>query len=258
MTMRLAVFSDIHGNLTALDAVLNDLDSVGAVDQIWCLGDVVAWGTRPTECVARLRALQDEHGDERFKLIGGNTDRYLVTGKRPSQRPAQDESQFTSYQVKISQRDALLNWAMARLSWDDYEFLSKTIGRELYKQVDGYGDVIGFHGIPGDDDGLALRPDSPQEEAQDALLDRAGRLALAGHTHLVMDRALGDWRVINPGSVGLSFTNPRFAEWALLTFEGDSVTVDFRTVGYDLQAVIADMDTVRYPHPEWLLGFINK
>lgn len=52
--MRVAVLSDIHSNLAALDAVLAD---AGAVDAVWCLGDVVGYGPEPNECIERLRAL---------------------------------------------------------------------------------------------------------------------------------------------------------------------------------------------------------
>ncbi|MGB7337350.1 MAG: metallophosphoesterase family protein, partial [Phototrophicaceae bacterium] len=214
--MRLAVFSDIHGNLTAFDAVLADLASVGEVDLIWCLGDIAAWGTRPAECVAKLRELHEHYGKDKFKVIGGNTDRYLVTGKRPEARSANDEEGFQKRQVNFAQRDNLLNWALSQFTWEDYEFIAKTIGRELYTRVDGYGDVIGYHAIPGDDDATSLNLDTPQEEAEDALLDRSGRLAIGGHTHKVMDRTLGNWRVLNPGSVGLSFTDAHYAEWMLI------------------------------------------
>ncbi len=255
--MRLAVISDIHGNLPAFEAVLDDLNSIGEVDLIWCLGDYAAWGTRPAECVTKLRELHEQYGKDKFKVIGGNTDRYLVTGKRPAVPSAKDEEGFQKRKANFTQRDTLLNWTLDQLSWDDYEFVAKTIGRELHHRVDDYGDVIGYHGIPGDDDAVSLKPDTPQEEAQDALLDRAGRLAIGGHTHLVMDRKLGNWRVINPGSVGLSFTDINFAEWAIVTFEDDNAEVDFRKVPYDLQAFKDDMVTVNYPHPEWLLRFLK-
>jgi len=255
MPMRLAVLSDIHGNLTAFEAVLNDLNSVGDVDLIWCIGDYAAWGTRPAECVAKLRELHEHYGKDKFKVIGGNTDRYIITGKRPEIPAAKDEDGLQKRQSSFRQRDDLLNWALEQLSWEDYEFLAKTIGRELHTRVPGYGDVIGYHGIPGDDDSISLKPDTPQEEAEDALLDRSGKLAIGGHTHLVMDRVLGNWRVINPGSIGISFTDINYAEWALITFEGESAEVDFRKVSYDLKSVLADMETVNYPHPEWLLRF---
>src|SRR5215510_1606230 len=57
--MRLAVISDIHGNLAALEAVLYDLESLGGADLTWCLGDLAAFGPRPAECIRRIKALAE-------------------------------------------------------------------------------------------------------------------------------------------------------------------------------------------------------
>lgn len=255
--MRLAILSDIHGNLHALNAVLDDLASVGEIDLFWALGDYAAFGTRPAESVAKLRELQAQHGEKKFKVIGGNTDRYIVTGKRPETPPAKDAESFAKRPAAYQESDDLHNWALSKLSWEDYEFLAKSLGREVSTQVEGYGRVIGFHAIPGDDEPRSLRPDTPDEEAADALLDRSGRLAIAAHTHTMMDRTLGNWRVINVGSVGMSFTDIHYAEWGLVTFENGEAHVDFRRVSYDMQALIADIEAVGYPHPDWLLRRIK-
>jgi predicted phosphodiesterase len=252
--MRLAILSDIHGNLHALEAVLNDLASMGEIDLFWCLGDYAVFGTRPAECVAKLRELQAQYGEKKFKLIGGNTDRYIITGKRPEIPAAKDADAFAKRASSYQERDDIHNWTLSKLSWEDYEFVAKTLGRELFTRVEDYGEVIGFHAIPGDDEPRSLRPEVPDEEAADALLDRAGRLAIAGHTHTVMDRILGNWRVINPGSIGMSFTDIHFAEWALINFENGEAQVDFRRVPYDMQALIADVSASGYPHPNWLLS----
>ena len=73
--MRLAVLSDIHGNLLALEAVLRDLKQSGGADQTWILGDLCVCGPFPVECLQQIRDLP--HTD----VISGNTDRYLVTGE---------------------------------------------------------------------------------------------------------------------------------------------------------------------------------
>jgi predicted phosphodiesterase len=252
--MRLALLSDIHGNWMAFEAVLQDLATMGEIDLFWCLGDYAAFGTRPAECVAKLRELQAHHGEKKFKLIGGNTDRYIVTGKRPERPPAKDAESFAKRAASHQESDDLHNWALSKLSWEDYEFVAKTLGKELFTRVDDYGEVIGFHAIPGNDEPTSLKPDSPDEEAADALLDRSGRLAFAGHTHLVMDRILGNWRVVNPGSIGLSNTDFHFAEWAIVSFENGEAQVDFRRVPYDIQAVLDDISASGYPHPNWLLN----
>ncbi len=250
--MRLAVFADIHGNQMAFEAMLNDLNSIGAVDLMWCLGDLAAFGARPAECLQQLQALQEQHGKDKFKIIGGNVDRYLVTGERMAAPPAKDEDGLKRRVVARRAQDMILNWNLAQLSFADYEFMTKIIGRELHHTVEGYGTVIGVHAVPGSDEPIAFRHDAPPEEALDALLDRNGRLALAGHTHHRMDRDLGAWRIINPGSVGISFTQPGMAEWALLTFEGDTLHVDLRAVPYDIEAVLADAAANGFPELDWL------
>lgn len=245
--MRLAVLSDIHGNATALEAVLADLESLGGFDLLWCLGDLAAFGARPAECVARVRGLIEQHGKEKVQVIGGNTDRYLVTGERMPTSPAKDEAGFSRRANSFAERDAVLNWNLSQLTWEDYEFLKNILGRELWHEVPGYGAILGVHAVPGADEPNSLRPDSPDEEALDALLDREGRLALAGHTHLRMDRQVGGWRVVNPGSVGLSLSTTGKAEWAMLTFAAGDVQVDLRAVPYDVEAAIADAAAAGYP-----------
>lgn len=250
--MRLAVISDIHGNIPALETVIDDLKSVGEVDLIWCLGDLAATGGQPHECIQRVKELKEAYGKDKFKVIGGNTDRYLVTGERFPMKPVKEEEQFTAFRDNLVNMGITYNWTMEQLTWDDYEFLSKILRRELHHQVKGYGDVIGFHAIPGNDEALSFLPDTDDEEANDALLDRAGKLAICGHTHMVMDRQVGSWRVVNPGSVGLSASNPGYAEWGLFTFEDGDVTVDLRKLPFDVNATLAQWEANGYPLMDWI------
>src|SRR5215472_1559195 len=76
--MRVAIFSDIHGNVIALDAVLKDIESQGGVDQFWVLGDLAALGPSPAQTLERLASLPNA------RIVRGNTDRYVYTG---SDRP---------------------------------------------------------------------------------------------------------------------------------------------------------------------------
>jgi hypothetical protein len=147
---------------------------------------------------------------------------------------------------------------MEQLAFEDYEFLAKLPG-ECELRVDGYGYVIGYHGTPGNDEGF-LTPDTDEEEAADALLDREGRLGIGGHIHVQMDRTLErvNWRVINVGSIGMSFDMPGKAQWGLFTFENDDVTVDLRAVPYDMEAVIADFQTVGVPDPAWSAARLRR
>lgn len=255
--MKLAVLSDIHGNLVALEAALADLQAAGPVDRVWVLGDLAAFGPRPQACVQRIRDLEaswhEQHGKESFAVIGGNTDRYMVTGERFRISPPEDENGLHSYIAGLQPRDDMLNWNTAQLDWTSYDYLKQRLGRETRLYVAGYGHVIGYHATPGDDESNALRPDTPDEEAADALLDREGRLGIGGHTHLQMDRDLGRWRAVNVGSVGFAFDQPGKACWGLFTFDdAGGLSVDLRAVPYDVDAAIADLEAAGHPHPAWL------
>ena len=95
-------------------------------------------------------------------------------------------------------------------------------------------------------------PTSSEEIAADALLDREGRIMLAGHTHLKMDRMVKRWRVLNPGSVGMSFSEPGMVEWLLLTVTPEGVETDFRALPYDMESMLADAATTSYPELDFL------
>lgn len=254
--MRLAVLADIHGNLTALDAALQDLESVGSVDYIWVLGDLAAMGARPAACVQRVQELVAQHDEGQVKVIGGNADRYLITGERLPSSAAGDEDSFRQLSRTWQDRDTVLNWAVSQLSYDDYNYLKGLLGKEITLKVDGYGRVIGYHAIPGDDE-FFLTPETPDEIALDAVLDREGRLGIGGHIHRQMDRDLGRWRLVNVGSVGMSFEVPGQAQWGLFTFENGAVTVDLRRVTYNVDDAAIDLQNAGHPLPEWFLRYLR-
>ncbi|HWK03137.1 MAG TPA: metallophosphoesterase, partial [Puia sp.] len=76
--MKIALLADIHGNAIALEAVLADITRKGGVDGYWILGDLVALGPDPNGVLQQLMHLPE------LRLIRGNTDRYVVSGDRPS------------------------------------------------------------------------------------------------------------------------------------------------------------------------------
>lgn len=258
--MRLAVLSDIHGNLTALETALADLQAQGGADVTWFLGDFAAFGPRPAECIQRIKALVDAVKDDEQKkgtirVIHGNTDRYLVYGSREAAaQPAKDADEFLKLRDHIRTINQRLIWCADQLGFEDYEFLAKLPGETSLK-VDGYGYVIGYHGTPGDDEGKAITPATSDEEAADALLDREGRLGIGGHIHVQMDRIVRDWRVVNVGSVGFpTDANAGKAEYGIFTFADGEVQVDLRAIPYDVEAVIADSAARGNPATEFLAG----
>jgi predicted phosphodiesterase len=242
--MRLAVLSDIHGNYAALQAVLADLEAAGGADTIWVLGDLVAFGPAPLDCLTAVRNLP-----EGTKVIRGNTDRELITGQRPYRELT--EENWSSFADMVAERNASYDWTLRQLAWEDADYLLK-LPSEVDLEVEGYGWVVGFHAVPGNDEVIML-PDADEDDLRDQLSDRAGRLALCGHTHRPTDRDLGRWRWVNPGSIGFPFDGDQRAAYAIITFEGDTATLDQRRVAYDVQAVIDDLKAKNHPAASWAI-----
>jgi len=255
--MRLAVISDIHGNLVALETILDDLAQAAPVDLTWCLGDLAAFGPRPAECIRRIKALSEVDEGKTFRVIGGNTDRYLVHGERMRVPSAQDEAEFAQYAQNLVDRDTILNWNFAQMDWECYQFLKSTLRRELVKDVEGYGLALGYHAIPGDDEAFLL-PNTPVEQAVDYFLDREGRFGVGGHTHRQMDRTIGRWRVVNVGSIGMSYDHPGVAQYGIFTFENGEVQVELRNIPYDVEAAISDLESANHPLPHWFASRIRS
>ncbi|NOG49305.1 MAG: metallophosphoesterase [Chloroflexi bacterium] len=176
---------------TALNVVLDDLAASGPFDVTWCLGDLAAFGPRPLECVDVIRRLAETDEGKTFKVIGGNTDRYLIGGERLRVGAAQDEAELKRLAGELQTRDTMLNWSMGALDWENYKFLRTILRRELATNVPGYGVVLGFHAVPGDDEAF-LTDSTPDELVADIMLDREGRLGIGGHTHR-QAQPLGRW-----------------------------------------------------------------
>lgn len=246
--MRLAILSDIHGNLHALETALADLKAAGGAEMLWLLGDYAAMGARPRECIQRMMALAEEWGEGKIGFVRGNTDRYLV--KAGAARPAKVENAeaFAEFVTGARHWTDNLLWGLEQLTFAEYEWLTKLRG-ELDIHAPDYGWVIGYHGTPGDDEGY-LFPDTPVTTADDMLLDREGRLGIGGHIHEQMDRPLTRWRVINVGSVGMSFDKPGYAEYGIFSFDGGDVQVDLRAIPYDVEAAAADLYAAGFPNAD--------
>ena len=217
--MRIAVVSDVHGNLPALEAVLAEVEREG-VDLVVSGGDV-AMGPMPAECVDALRAL------ERVVWVRGNADR----GAAPPQ-----------YEPTV-------RWVRQRLGEERWELLS---GAPLTARadVDGLGGVLCFHGTPRSDQEILTKV-SPEGRVAEALAGVAERVAVHGHTHVQYDREVAGRRVVNAGSVGSPYEGRRGAFWALLGPE-----VELRRTEYDVEAAVEAIRATGYPGAEELVGWL--
>jgi predicted phosphodiesterase len=246
---RLAVLSDIHGNLPALEAVLADVQARGLPDAAWVLGDLAAFCPWPTETLARLRALPN------VAFLQGNTDRYLVTGRRPV-FPVHSADDWATMPARLTARDANFHWTVERLSFADYEFL-RDLPARLEMDVPGYGRVAAVH-ANAEDDETPLPPDAPDDRVYAFFSGLEARLTLYGHTHRPVDRTVDGIRIVNDGSVGLPLDGDPRPAYALLDFEGGRCDVTIHRVVYDREAVIGELERVEHPGREWVNGILRE
>jgi putative phosphoesterase len=186
-----AVLSDIHGALPALEAVLAEPD-VQTADQIVVTGDIAA-GPLPVQTLDVLVSL-----GEHVTWVRGNADRELVAVARGMQ---------SEYDVS--------NWAGQQLRPDQVELLDG-LPHPVTFEVDGFGPVLFCHGTPRDDDEVVL-VDSALSRWSEVFadLDPAVRTVVCGHTHMPFQRMVDRRLVVNPGSLGMPYGRPG-PHWALL------------------------------------------
>jgi putative phosphoesterase len=217
--MRVAVLADIHGNLPALHAVIEEVDKAG-VDKVVLLGDI-ALGPMPSETLDRLAEMGD-----RAVWLRGNCDREIVTafdGGDPPGASRAEEASWCAALITRRHRDRL-----------DELPLSVTL------EIDGLGPTLFCHASPRRDDEMLL-VDSPLEQWEAALSGVSTQVVVVGHSHMPFDRLAAGHRVVNAGSVGMPY-GPRGATWALM---GPDVTLR-RTV-YDTTAAAAVISSSRHP-----------
>lgn len=234
--MRVAVISDIHGNLHALDAVLAALDDE-APDAIWCLGDVVGYGPRPNLCCSKVAARAD-------LCLAGNHD-LGVLGALPL-----DEFSFEAAASARWTQEVLEDDARAYLEGLSPEAEVPDAGVELY------------HASPRDPvweyvlDAGSMRA---------ALEGTAAPLVLVGHSHVPLVVSLDDGRLradhapdgtkveldarllLNPGSVGQPRDGDARAAFLMLDFAAQSAS--FRRVEYSIGRTQEEIRERGLPEP---------
>jgi len=201
MTLRLALLSDIHGNVSALEAALAEIEKA-APDRVFVLGDLVQNGPRPAESLDAVMAL-DAAG---AYVIAGNTDIAVADGDYTAAFPWLDE-------VPAAQR-AAAEWAREQLSDEHIEYLRRLPAERRV----AYGDelVLGTHASPGSQT-LGLPADLDAAVTVQRATRTDARVIACGHTHVADVRELGCKLLVNPGSCGYAFDGTPDACWAMLT-----------------------------------------
>ncbi len=233
--MRYAVVADIHGNLPALEAVLDDMRRFHP-DAILAAGDHANAGPFPRETLAALRAAGGE-------LIRGNHEDYLVeytAGRWP-------------VQMRASQQWGAIRWSCAQLGVDEVQRLA-ALPKQLVMRPEHLPPIRMVHGsltrtneglVPeGSPTAAALFKEAGLVEDNQTVARPAQALAkiqenvlICGHTHIPWVEEWQGKLAFNPGSVGAPLTGSPWAQYALLTWLDGRWQADLRAVPYDLARV---------------------
>jgi len=201
-----AVISDVHGNVPALEAVLDEVLASGADVLVSC-GDLT-WGPEPTRTVEVIRSLPIP-----VAFVRGNGDRAVLELADGVRKPLSPLELWM-----------LRNHSSAAIA------LLRTFQSSVCLDVRSLGQVRFCHGSPRSDIEL-VTPATPDLRFRALASSMKESILVTGHTHLQFDRVVGQYRSINPGSVGLPYHtgSPGTAYWALLG-EG----VELRQTTYDV------------------------
>jgi len=229
--MRVAALYDIHGNLPALDAVLQ-----AGVDQVVVGGDILP-GPMPRETIRRLLEL-----DRPVHFIQGNGELAILaqmeaartgvvaywgtTSGEPLPEPYLGIYRWTAQQLRPEEEAVLRSWP-------------KTVRLEL----EGLGSVLFCHGTPRSETEIFTRLTS-EADLLPLMEGLQASVVICGHTHMPFDRMVGSTRVVNAGSVGEPYGAPG-AYWLLL---GPGVQVQHTP--YDLVKAAEHIRQTNYPHAD--------
>src|SRR2546421_4368981 len=224
---RVAAIYDIHGNLPALEAVIDQIRHAD-VDQVIVGGDVVP-GPMPRETLACLLDL-----DIPIQFIHGNSDREVLAQMTGTETPW--------YRNAPEQWREPVRWTAQQLDID-HERLLAAWPPTCRVEIRGLGETLFCHATPRNDTDCFTR-ETPDDRLLPIFEGLDVPLVICGHTHMQFDRALERLRIVNAGSVGMPFGEPG-ADWLLL-----GPDVQLRHTPYDLTAAAERIRATPYPQAQ--------
>lgn len=223
--MRIAVVSDVHGNLTALEAVLADLQEVQP-DLIVQGGDLALTGPDPVGVVDRVRELG-------WPGVIGNTDAAIVDPEtiEPPMRAFMEPTSARTREMLGEERVAWL--AALPMEWRHEELAL-------------------VHAVPGDYWDV-VRPDDSDDQLREVYGPLGSAVAVYGHIHIPYVRDLGDLAVANSGSLSLALDGDLRAKYLVV----EDGRIEHRRVSYDVEAVAARLRKIDYPNAEPIIAWLT-
>ena len=212
--MKIAVISDIHANLHALTAVINDIEKQ-QINRIFALGDYVMAGAQPIETMNFILT-------QPWEMIQGNTDKMITEFS---------EELYNTVTSSFPVMGEALKQDVTLLTQRHLTFL-KNLPAEKYIEIEG-GKIHLVHGSPRRNN-ENIYPDLMLETVEEMTNDSDADLILCGHTHIPCGYQLNNKKtVVNVGSVGRPMTSDATPCYAIIEIENGSFTIEHHFVNYD-------------------------
>ncbi len=219
--MRLAIFSDVHANLPALEAVLADIEAAN-VDARYALGDLVGYAPWPNEVLERIRTAA-------IPVVMGNYDDGTGFDR------AECGCAYT-HPVERALGDAGFAWTKAYTSAENRAWL-RTLAPQIRFEADGSRFLL-VHGSPRRMNEY-LYEDKPDETFARIAAAADADVIVCGHTHRPYNKRVGGTRFVNVGSAGKPKDGDMRGCWTLIETGPEGIAVELRRVAYDVDAAAA-------------------
>jgi len=229
--MKIAAISDIHGNIEALNAVIDDINREN-IEKIFVLGDLSVGGPDPDAVIDRLQELS---ADMDITFILGNTDEMILKA---------NENEGSNYYPGDPTMKEAVKYCQRVLQDNHLRFLASLPEKRTLKF--GNLDLLLVHGSPRSI-GENIYPDLDESKVQEMIQGQEEDIIFCGHTHLPVVYRIGLQTVINTGSVGRPFTDNPDSCYAVLDYPdigSKSFDVIHKFVKYNNQATAVKLRNI--------------
>lgn len=203
--MRLAVLSDIHGNINALEACLKKIDKLKIDGIIWC-GDYVTDIQCGSEVIQFIKSQEKKY---KQYIVRGNRDDYILDYWK---------NEDVKWVVGSNEQNLMITYQL--LSKEDLEWLEH-LPTELWIQEKDYPKILVCH---------------------KKIQDTNAAIMISGHTHISTTTYEHYTRYLNPGSVGLPVTGKQGSEFAVLDYDTNHISFEFYHISYDIEKTIHQIE----------------
>ncbi len=219
--MKIGIISDIHGNIDALESVLNDIKDENC-NKIFCLGDIAMAGPEPSKTIAKIKELSS---DKNFHIIQGNTDKMLSVFSFKTQNEI----------LKTSAAMAGAYYADSNLLTDEEKLFLKNLKEK--EEINLFNiKILLCHGSPRKNN-ENIYPDMKIEEIEEIIKDTDADVIFCGHTHIPCGYQTNtEQTVINVGSVGRPFSEKPDSCYAIMEIDenNSTFTIKHKFVKYNV------------------------